>query len=80
MDRSNLVSGRQLRAARVLAGLTQRQLSVESGFAPRAAKYWENRGDHLPTCVPGSLAAIEKTLRRHGVEVFATPTPGTRLI
>ena len=76
---SKIVSGRQLRAARVLAGLTQCQLSVESGFAPRAAKYWENRGDKSPTCVPGSLAAIEQTLRRHGVEVFATPTPGARL-
>src|SRR6516164_10621752 len=38
MDRSesNLVSGRQLRAARVLTGLTQVQLSKEAGFNPRA--------------------------------------------
>ena len=77
---SNIVTGRQLRAARVLAGLTQRQLAIESGFAARAAKYWESRGDKLPTCIPGSLAAIERTLRRHGVEVFAAPTPGVRLL
>jgi hypothetical protein len=76
----NIVSARQLRAARVMAGLTQRQLSIEAGFNPRAAKYWESRGDQLPTNVPDSLAAIEQTLRRHGVEVFATPTPGVRLI
>src|SRR6516162_1607615 len=36
---SNIVSARQLRAARVLAELTQGQLSTESGFNPRAAKY-----------------------------------------
>jgi len=77
---SNIVTGRQLRAARVLAGLTQRQLAIESGFAARAAKYWERRGDELPTCVPGTLTAIEQTLRRHGVEVFASPRPGVRII
>jgi hypothetical protein len=66
-----------LNAARVMAGLTQRQLSIEAGFNPRAAKYWESRG---PTSIPENLAAIEQTLRRHGVEVFATPTPGVRLI
>jgi len=77
---SNIVTGRQLRAARVLAGLTQRQLAIESGFGARAAKYWESRRDELPTCVPDSLAAIEQTLRRHGVEVFASPRPGARLI
>ncbi len=77
---SNIVSARQLRAARVMAGLTQRQLSIGAGFNPRAAKYWESRDDQLPTCVPDTLAAIEQTLRRHGVEVFAEPTPGLRLI
>jgi len=29
---SNIVSGRQLRAARVLAGLTQAQLAQQAGF------------------------------------------------
>jgi transcriptional regulator with XRE-family HTH domain len=29
---ANIVSARQLRAARVMAGLTQRQLSIEAGF------------------------------------------------
>jgi hypothetical protein len=77
---SNIVSARQLRAARVLAELTQGQLSTESGFNPRAAKYWESRGDKAPTCTATTLEAIEQTLRRHGVEVFAAPTPGARLI
>ena len=77
---TNIVSGRQLRAARVLAGLTQVELATESGFNPRAAKYWERRENELPTSVPDTLAAIERTLRRHGVEVFERPTPGARLI
>jgi len=77
---SGIVTGRQLRAARTLAGLTQCELATKSGFAPRAAKYWERQDNKLPTDVPQSLDAVEKTLREHGVEVFSTPTPGCRLI
>jgi hypothetical protein len=77
---SNIASGRQLKAARALAGLTQSKLSTEAGFNPRACRYWESRGAELPTCVPQSLASIEQVLLRHGVEVFAFPTPGCRLV
>lgn len=77
--KSNLVSGRQLRAARMLTGLTQARLSTEAGFAPRACRYWEGRGDGPPTTVPQSLESIEAALWRHGVEVFSNPTPGCRL-
>lgn len=73
----NIVSARQTSRGARNGRLTQRQPSIEAGFNPRAAKYWENRG---PTNIPANLAAIEQTLRRHGVEVFATPTPGVRLI
>ena len=66
----NIALGRQLRAARVLAGLTQRQLSTEAGFNPRACPYWERRGNKLPTHTPATLAIIKQVLRRHGVEVF----------
>ena len=75
----NIVCGRQLRAARTLARLTQSELSTEAGFNPRAAKYWESRGDKSPTEIPQSLDAIEQVLRRHGVAVFSHPTPGCRL-
>ena len=77
---SNIASGRQLRAARTLAGLTQAELSTEAGFGPRACRYWEGRGDKLPTAVTTSLDSIERVLRRHSVEVFAKPSPGCRLI
>jgi DNA-binding transcriptional regulator YiaG len=79
-NKSNIVSGRQLRAARVLAELTQAKLSTEAGFANRACRYWERRRDNPPTCVDGTLEAIEVALLRHGVEVFCHPTPGCRLV
>ena len=75
----NIVSGRQLRAARVLAGLTQARLSAEAGFNPRACRYWEGRADNPPTTVDGTLEAIEAVLLRHGVKVFTNPTPGCRI-
>jgi transcriptional regulator with XRE-family HTH domain len=57
------------KAARVMAGLTQAQLSIEAGFNPRAARYWESRGNKPPTNVPSTLQAIEAVLRRYGVEL-----------
>jgi len=67
----NIVLGRQLRAAR---GLTQRHLSTEANLNPRACRYWERRGNKLPTHTPATLATIEQVLRRHGVEVFSILT------
>jgi transcriptional regulator with XRE-family HTH domain len=77
---SNVVTGRQLRAARVLAGLTQKQLAAEVGVHERAARYWELKGNAAPTSTPVSLERIEAALHKHGVIVFAKPTPGARLI
>jgi len=76
---SNIVTGRQLRAARILAGLTQRQLAQEVGVHERAARYWELKENKLPTSTPSSLEKIEAVLRNHGVIVFASPAPGARL-
>ena len=61
---TNIDSGRQLRAARVLAGLTQAQLAQQAGFHERACRYWEARGDDPPTTTPSSLAKIEAALGR----------------
>jgi transcriptional regulator with XRE-family HTH domain len=41
---SNIISGRQLRAARTLAGLTQKQLAKAVGVHERAARYWGAEG------------------------------------
>jgi transcriptional regulator with XRE-family HTH domain len=76
---SNIISGRQLRAARILAGLTQKQFTTAVGVDERAVRYWELKENKLPTSVPDSLEQIEAALRCHGVVVFLEPTPGARL-
>jgi transcriptional regulator with XRE-family HTH domain len=77
---SNLVSGRQIRAARMLAGLTQAELARATGCHPRSVRYWESKGNNLPTNVASTLDSIEQALNRHGVIAFSTPTPGVRLL
>lgn len=75
----NIITGRQLRAARILAGLTQRQLAKAVGVHERAARYWELKEHKAPTSTQSSLEKIEAALLNHGVIVFATPTAGARL-
>ena len=75
---SNIVSGRQIRAARMLAGLTQTDLAREAGCHPRSVRYWENKGSKPATNVASTLHSIEQALNRHGVIPFSTPTPGVR--
>jgi DNA-binding XRE family transcriptional regulator len=75
----NIVTGRQLRAARILAGLTQKQLAKAVGVHERAARYWELKDDKAPTSTPDTLEKIETVLSEHGVIVFSTPTAGVRL-
>jgi DNA-binding XRE family transcriptional regulator len=76
---SNIITGRQLRAARILAGLTQKQLAQAVGVHERAARYWELKNNEAPTSTRSSLEKIEAVLLNHGVIVFGTPTPGARL-
>jgi transcriptional regulator with XRE-family HTH domain len=76
---TNVVTGRQLRAARLLAGLTQRQLALAVGVHERAARYWELKENKLPTSTPDNLEKIEAVLLDHGLIVFSTPTAGVRL-
>src|SRR5262245_37639077 len=75
---SNIVSGHQIRAARMLAGLTQADLARATGCHPRSVRYWENKGSNPPTNVAATLDSIEQALNRHGVIPFSTPTPGVR--
>jgi transcriptional regulator with XRE-family HTH domain len=76
---SNIVTGRQLRAARILAGLTRKQLAKAVGVHERAARYWELKEDKAPTSTPDTLEKIETALSEHGVILFSTPTEGVRL-
>jgi DNA-binding transcriptional regulator YiaG len=75
----SIVSGRQIRAARVLAGLTQAQFAAKAAFHERACRYWEARGDGPPTSVLSTLARISEVLKAQGVVVFSEPTPGVRI-
>ena len=77
---TNIVSGLQIRAARMLAGLTQAELAREAGYHSRAVRYWESKGNKPPTNVASTLDSIEQALNRHGVIAFSTPTPGVRLL
>jgi transcriptional regulator with XRE-family HTH domain len=77
---SNIVSGRQIRAARMLAGLTQADLARAAGCHPRSVRYWESKGNNPPTNVVSTLDSIEQALIDCGVILFSTPTPGVRLL
>ena len=68
---SNIVSGHQIRAARMLAGLTQADLARAAGCHPRSVRYWENKGSNPPTNVASTLDSIEQALNRHGVIPFS---------
>jgi len=78
-DRSNLINGRQLRAARALAGLSQKALGDAVGVSERAVRGWEAKGDLRPVGPPNDIR-VEQILRGLGIEVFSEPSPGVRLI
>ena len=74
----SLVNGRQLRAARVLAGLTQRGLGEAMGVDERQIRFWERRAFSKPSRAR-LHPHIERVLLDHGVVLFAEPTPGARM-
>jgi transcriptional regulator with XRE-family HTH domain len=76
---SNIITGRQLRAARILAGLSQKQLARAVGVHERAVRYWESKEDESPTSTVDLLEKAEAVLRDKGVVVFTKPTAGVRL-
>lgn len=57
---TNIVTGRQLRAARILAGLSQKQLAVEVGVHERSVRYWEAKENKSPTSSPFLLERAEE--------------------
>ena len=71
---ANLINPRQLRAARTMAGLTQRGLGVALGVDERQVRFWERR---IPTN-PRKVARIEQALLANGVALFTEPTAGAR--
>jgi hypothetical protein len=74
----NLMTGRQLRAARVLAGLTQKTLGAALGVDQRIVRFMERRHHTKPTRAKYH-ARIEKVLLAHGVLLISDPAPGAML-
>ncbi len=79
MIKSNLITGRQLRAARVLAGLTQKTLGAALGVDQRSVRFWERKHNRQPTSTY-HLQRIEQALLAHGVRLIADPAPGAMLV
>ena len=63
---SNLVTGRQLRAARVLAGMTQKTLAEALGINERAVRFWERKHDRPPTSAPNDARAESARIALEG--------------
>ena len=71
---SNVVSGRQLRAARIFAGLTQAQFAKAIGVHERNVRHWELKDDGLPTLTTDLLERIDEVLLQSGVVLSSLPT------
>ena len=71
-----LASVRQLKAARALAGLTQKDLGRIAGVNERQIRFWEKR---IPTRLH-KLHMLESALLTAGIECFADPAIGVKVI
>jgi len=71
-----LISTRQLKAARALAGLTQRDLGQLLGVDERQIRFWEKR---IPRQNRKRLL-LEMALEKVGVECYAEPNIGVRCL
>jgi transcriptional regulator with XRE-family HTH domain len=69
-----LVSCRQIRAARALIGWTQRDLGEVLGVDERQIRFWERR---LPTN-PKKLGTLIEVFKAAGVEFISSPAIGVR--
>ena len=75
---AGLALGRQLRAARVLAGLEQAELARAARLHVNSVRRLE-RMAAIPASSWHATERIVRALGDHGVEVVATPTPSVRL-
>jgi transcriptional regulator with XRE-family HTH domain len=74
---AGLIRGKQLKAARALASITQEELAEASGLHVNSVRYLE-RQDRI-TCA-FSTERVETALNALGVMFFTTPTPGVRVM
>jgi DNA-binding transcriptional regulator YiaG len=67
-DIDRLHDGRHLRAARILAGLTQQELAEAAAINVNAVRYWE-ADDRSSEPWGYAIDRLVAALRQHGVEV-----------
>lgn len=79
MRRNQPVSGAVLRAARVLAGITQAELGAAADLHPKTIAYWERRGSRGRWHEIG-FGQIVEALRAHGVELMRGEGEGVRRV
>jgi len=78
-DLDVIKTGSQIRAARAFLGLRREDLAAIAGVHPNAVKYWEERT--VPSGpLPYAVERMTTALRSQGIEVFADPKPGVRLV
>jgi transcriptional regulator with XRE-family HTH domain len=61
----SLRSGRHLKTARVLAGLTQKQLATEASLHPNSVKGWERHQDRIAGY---AVDRMTEALASHGIQ------------
>ena len=72
-------TGAQIRAARAMLGLRREDLARAASLHPNAVQYWENRV--VPEGPqPYAVERISAALKAAGVETFADPQLGVRLV
>jgi DNA-binding transcriptional regulator YiaG len=76
MQAPKLISTQQLKAARALAGLTQKDLGHIMGVDERQIRFWEKR---IPTN-GRKRRLLEKALEKAGIECFSDPQIGVRVL
>ena len=67
-----LVSGTQLRAARAMAGMTQKDLAAALAIDERKVRFWERRKDKAPTNPANSLR-VQRVFAERGVILVGEP-------
>jgi len=77
MNRTNLRTGRQLKAARALAGIKQVELAKAAGLHVNSIRYME-RKDRI-TNTPSIIKRVVVALERFDVVLVSDPTPGVCL-
>ncbi len=71
-----LITGKQVAAGRILAGLTQKQLADAAGLHVNSIRYVERQ----PRITTGhSCQCIKQAMLGFGIVFFRVPTPGVRL-